>query len=89
MADELLAICDETQEGVIETDKLTKSGVPYTEVQRRDMLGHRQMRIDTRKWYLSKLAPKRYGDKIEIEHKGAGIDELLRAGRRRAGKADA
>ena len=24
-----------------------------------------RLRVDTRKWYLSKLAPKRYGDRIE------------------------
>ncbi len=26
----------------------------------------RRVRIDTRKWFLSKLAPKKYGDRIEI-----------------------
>lgn len=26
----------------------------------------RRVRIDTRKWLLSKLAPKKYGDRIEI-----------------------
>ena len=29
-----------------------------------------RIRFDARRWYLSKLAPKRYGDKQEIEHKG-------------------
>ncbi len=26
----------------------------------------RRVRVDTRKWLLSKLAPKKYGDRIEI-----------------------
>jgi hypothetical protein len=26
----------------------------------------RRVRIDTRKWFLSKLAPKKYGDRIEV-----------------------
>lgn len=30
-----------------------------------------QIRIDARRWLLSKLAPKKYGDKIEHEHKGS------------------
>lgn len=29
-----------------------------------------RLRWDQRRWYLSKLAPKRYGDKIELEHQG-------------------
>lgn len=30
----------------------------------------RRVRVDTRKWFLSKLAPKKYGDKIEVEQTG-------------------
>lgn len=26
--------------------------------------------VDTEKWYLSKIAPKRYGEKLEVDHKG-------------------
>jgi hypothetical protein len=29
-----------------------------------------RLALDARKWYLSKLMPKKYGDKIEHEHKG-------------------
>lgn len=29
-----------------------------------------RLRVDTRKWLLSKLAPKKYGDKITQEHQG-------------------
>lgn len=31
-----------------------------------------KLRIDARKWVLSKLDPKRYGDKIDLEHTGPG-----------------
>ena len=31
----------------------------------------RKTRIDTRKWLLAKLAPKKYGDRTEVEHSGA------------------
>src|SRR5262249_6509618 len=30
-------------------------------------------RLDTRKWALSKLAPRKYGDRLEHDHKG-GLD---------------
>lgn len=29
-----------------------------------------RLKMDARRWYLSKLAPKRYGDKVEVEHAG-------------------
>ena len=32
----------------------------------------RRVRIDTRKWMLGKMAPKRYGDKVSLEHTGEG-----------------
>ncbi len=45
----------------------------------------RRVRIDTRKWLLSKMAPKRYGDRLELagdkdnplEVNIAGAAELL------------
>lgn len=68
MADEILEIADTPQQGVkIKTDEAGKN-----EVTTGDMIEHRRLRVDARKWYLSKLAPKRYGDKTEAEvtHKG-------------------
>lgn len=29
-----------------------------------------RLRIDARKWLLSKLAPRKYGDRMEVEHSG-------------------
>lgn len=33
--------------------------------------GLARVALDARKWYLSKLMPKRYGDKIETVHSGS------------------
>lgn len=30
-----------------------------------------RVRIDARKWTASKLLPKRYGDRVELEHSGS------------------
>lgn len=88
MADDLLDISDTAVVGVIETDKVNAAGVAYTEKQRRDALDHRKLRVDTRKWYLSKIAPKRYGDRVAVDVTNAnGIEDRLRAGRKRAGNA--
>jgi len=29
-----------------------------------------RLQVDARKWFASKLAPKTYGDKVELEHSG-------------------
>lgn len=38
------------------------------EITRGDMIEHRRLQIDARKWMAGKLRPKKYGDKIELEH---------------------
>lgn len=61
-ADQIVDICDTTTLGVETTTK--EDGA--IETREGDMLGHRKLQIDTRKWLLSKLRPDKYGDKIEI-----------------------
>jgi len=36
-----------------------------------DVIAHKRVQIDTRKWMLSKMLPKIYGDKVLQEHTGA------------------
>ena len=46
-----------------------------TETTEGDMIEHRRLQIDARKWLLGKMAPKKYGDKSQIEHSGSvGFD---------------
>lgn len=59
--DEMIQIADTPIDGVIlETDDNGR-----TKEKKGDMLGHRRLQVDTRKWILSKMNPKKYGDKIE------------------------
>ena len=89
MAERLLAIGGEAKPGVITVDKHDKLGRPVTETTTKDTVERDRLHADTLKWYLSKLAPKRYGDKIAIEHSGnVSIEERLRAGRARVGSTD-
>lgn len=62
--DESLDIADETEIGEVRTTKADGSIETRTE----DMLGHRRLRIDTRKWMAGKLAPKKYGERQTVEH---------------------
>ena len=32
---------------------------------------HRRLQIDARRWMLGKMSPKKYGDKIDLEHSGS------------------
>lgn len=66
LAEQLLEISDTPLEGT-ETTIKADGGV---EVKTGDMLGHRKLQIDTRKWLLSKLLPKKYGDKVDLNHAG-------------------
>ncbi len=37
-----------------------------------------RLRMDARKWYASKLAPKKYGERIEQVHSGSiGVNQIL------------
>lgn len=70
--DEIFEIADNTIEGiVIETDDHGR-----TKEKKGDMLGHRKLQIDARKWVLSKMQPKKYGDKLEIDQKQKQVIEF-------------
>lgn len=84
MACEMKAIADTPQIGVIRTTKPDGT----IEEREEDMTNHRRLRIETRKWLLSKWASKVYGDKQQIEHTGTiSVADTLRAARekRKAG----
>ena len=63
--DEALEIADATSEDWITTED-GKKILDHEHVQRS------RLRVDTRKWAASKLAPKRYGDKLQHTGDGGG-----------------
>jgi hypothetical protein len=74
MAEEILAIADE-ECTMVKADKhgsMDDDGEGNTEVVFDSTAVQRnKLRVDTRKWLLSKMAPKKYGDKLVNEHTGA------------------
>ena len=66
MADEITQIADNTQEGQIVTEK--EDG--KIEIKRADMLEHRKLRIESRKWLAAKLLPRVYGDNAKLQLTG-------------------
>ncbi len=65
--DELLEISDDGT-----TDYVIKKGRNGTEYEAVDQehIQRSRLRVDTRKWLMSKLAPRKYGDHIDVEHTG-------------------
>lgn len=64
MADETIEISDN-----IGSDRvILKDG---REVVDNAVIQRDRLRVDTRKWLLAKLHPKKYGDKIDVAHSGS------------------
>src|SRR3990167_1213114 len=65
MADEMLEISDDTKR---DTMKIIQGG-KLVEVENKEWVNRSRLRVETRKWIASKLKPKKYGDKLDIEQK--------------------
>lgn len=65
-AEEIKQISDTPQVG----ERTEWSEMSGEKVTRFDMIEHRKLRIDARKWLMAKATPKKYGDKIDVNHGG-------------------
>ena len=74
MADELIDIADDGRNDWIE--KKVKGGTIRTVDE--ECVKRSQLRLDTRKWLLSKALPKIYGDKLEVQQKIGFSEEFER-----------
>lgn len=62
LADEILDISDDGANDTYETESGTATN--------HDVIARSRLRVDARKWYASKLAPKKYGEKVQQEITG-------------------
>lgn len=63
MAEEILDISDDSSLDLA----FTEEGKAFVD---KEHINRSRLRVDTRKWILSKLKPKKYGEKIGVEHSG-------------------
>lgn len=70
--DEILEIADTPEEGI--KTKTSPDGKVETTIG--DMIEHRRLQVEARKWVLARLAPKKYGDRQQLEHTGADGKDL-------------
>ena len=85
LADELLDIADDGSNDTYE--KSVGAEGETVKLTNFDVVQRSRLRVDTRKWVLSKMLPKIYGEKLDLTHKGkvdsdvtlkvSGIDLLL------------
>lgn len=66
LAEELLHIASTPKKGKIITTKKIGEDEEVT-VKVEDMLGHRRLQIDTIKFLMAKMKPKKYGDKLTLD----------------------
>lgn len=67
-ADELIDIADDGSNDWMERRNCDGEMIGWRE--NGEAVSRSRLRADTRKWVLSKLQPKKYGDKLDIEHGG-------------------
>ena len=90
IAEDIVDMADKTHEWVMvqKTDRqgnlMYNGDIPILEKRlmplSSDMVAHKRLQVDTRKWYLSKVLPKIYGDKIQQELTGADGGPIAIAG---------
>jgi hypothetical protein len=80
LADEIIEISDDSSRDIVETEE-----GPVTNA---EVVARSRLRVDTRKWMLSKMLPKVYGDKLALEHSGSiGLSERIKRAEQRAVKS--
>lgn len=76
MAEDLLHIADTPVMGEIKTIKPDGT----VEIKQDEMLGHRRLQVDTRKWLMAKMKPKKYGDKLDMTTNGKDLPSPILGG---------
>lgn len=69
LADEIIEIADTCREG-----KKTVQKKDGTEITTGDMIERSRLMVDARKWKAAKLAPNKFGDKLDVTTNGANIN---------------
>ncbi len=73
MFDEILEISDD---GSNDYMTITKGDVKYN-VEDHEVTNRSRLRVDSRKWYLSKVLPKKFGDKLDLTSGGDKLPQPI------------
>ena len=76
LAEDILDIADD---GSNDFMTITKGDVSY-EVENKEVTNRSRLRVDTRKWLMSKMKPKKYGDKLDLTSDGKVLPNPIYGG---------
>lgn len=76
MFDEILDIADDGENDYM---TITKGDRDYN-VEDREVTNRSKLRVDSRKWYLSKVLPKKFGDKLDLTSDGKPLPQPILGG---------
>ncbi len=71
--EEIIHISDDDSEDEIFIESEDGSGQSAKRVMNNEFVQRSKLRVETRKWLMSKLAPKKYGDKLDVTSDGNSI----------------
>lgn len=73
LVDEMLEIADDGRNDWMERNDPGNPGW----IANKENVQRSRLRIDVRKWAAVKLLPKKYGDRVEVEHQPAALSDFL------------
>lgn len=76
LADQIIEISNTPVEGVTKKTTQNQFGT-FQEITIGDAIAHRRLQVDARKWKASKLAPQKFGDKIDITTQGEKLPQTV------------
>lgn len=71
LADEIIAIADDASNDFMTIQK----GDQTYNIENKEWVNRSRLRVEARKWLASKLAPKKYGEKLDLTTDGQKINE--------------
>lgn len=77
MAEDILDIADDGTNDWVEDER--KDGSTYWRADN-DVIQRSRLRVDTRKWLMAKMKPKKYGDKLDMTTNGKDLPTPLLSG---------
>ena len=69
MSEDILDIADDGTNDLMRIQK----GNEHYEIENKEVTNRSRLRVDTRKWLMSKMKPRKYGDKIDVMSDGKAI----------------
>ncbi len=74
IADEMFEIADDGSNDLMTIEK----GDNSYEVENKEVTNRSKLRVQLRQWYLGKVMPKKYGDKVDVAHSGMVRTKIIR-----------